>query len=139
MTTDDKSDNLNATETHHWPGMLTRAVPLPSQALTEDALHTPAAIVSDAVAKELLRRDWLTAYQVNQIMQGRAEDNWRKFSDLVLTPSVRTVQWDGFGDGPDLIRAGQAAALEALPRIQAWIDADQARASRPQARDLEPA
>jgi NTE family protein len=59
-----------------------------------------------------------------QILQSRAEDNWRKHSDLVLTPSVRTVQWDGFGNGADLIRAGQAVALEALPRIQAWIDAD---------------
>ncbi len=73
-----------------------------------------------------------------QIMQGRAEDNWRKFSDLVIAPSVRTVQWDGFGNGPDLIRAGQAAALEALPRIQAWIDADRtAAASRVPTRELE--
>jgi NTE family protein len=73
-----------------------------------------------------------------QIMQGRAEDNWRKFSDLIIAPSVRTVQWDGFGNGPDLIRAGQASALEALPRIQAWIDADRAAAaSRMPARQLE--
>jgi NTE family protein len=64
-----------------------------------------------------------------QILQGRAEDNWRKYSDLILTPSVRTVQWDGFGNGLDLIRAGQAAALEALTRIQAWIDADRAAAT----------
>jgi len=34
-------------------GSITRAVPLPSQALAEDELHTPAAIISDAVAKEL--------------------------------------------------------------------------------------
>jgi NTE family protein len=73
-----------------------------------------------------------------QIMQGRAEDNWRKHSDLIIAPSVRTVQWDGFGNGPDLIRAGQAAALEALPRIQAWIDADRTiAASRMPARELE--
>jgi NTE family protein len=75
-----------------------------------------------------------------QIMQGRAEDNWRKYSDVIIAPSVRTVQWDGFGNGPDLIRAGQAAALEALPMIQAWIDADRAAApSRAETRDLEPA
>jgi hypothetical protein len=35
-------------------GSVTRAVPLPSQVLVEDALHTPAAIISDAVGKELL-------------------------------------------------------------------------------------
>ncbi|HKW62667.1 MAG TPA: M28 family peptidase [Candidatus Acidoferrum sp.] len=34
-------------------GSITRAVPLPSQALAEDELHTPAAIISDAVGKEL--------------------------------------------------------------------------------------
>jgi NTE family protein len=59
-----------------------------------------------------------------QILQGRAEDNWRNQSDLILTPGVRNVQWDGFGNGPSLIKAGEAAALEALPQIQAWIDAD---------------
>ena len=64
-----------------------------------------------------------------QILQDHAADNWRKHSDLILTPSVRSVQWDGFGNGPDLIRAGQAAALEGLPRIQAWIEAERASAA----------
>jgi NTE family protein len=57
-----------------------------------------------------------------QILQTRAEDSWRKHSDLVITPSVRSVQWDGFGNGPDLIEAGATAALDALPKIQAWLD-----------------
>ncbi len=35
-------------------GTTTRAIPLPSQALADDELHTPSAIVSDAVARELL-------------------------------------------------------------------------------------
>jgi hypothetical protein len=35
-------------------GSAVRAAPLPSQALAEDELHIPAAIVSDAVAKEIL-------------------------------------------------------------------------------------
>jgi NTE family protein len=56
-----------------------------------------------------------------QILTDRAEDNWRKYSDVVITPNVRGVEWDGFGSGPDLIKAGSAAALEALPQIQAWI------------------
>jgi NTE family protein len=57
-----------------------------------------------------------------QILQTRAEDSWRKHSDLVITPAVRSVQWDGFGNGPDLIEAGAAAALDALPKIEAWLD-----------------
>src|SRR6516162_5434491 len=35
-------------------GSITRAVPLPSQALAEDELHTPTSIISDAAAKEIL-------------------------------------------------------------------------------------
>src|SRR5580658_597585 len=62
-----------------------------------------------------------------QILQSRAEDSWRKHSDLVITPAVRSIQWDGFGNGPDLIKAGATAALEALPQIEAWL-ASQPRA-----------
>jgi hypothetical protein len=32
----------------------TRAIPLPSQALAEDELHTPSAVISDVVARELM-------------------------------------------------------------------------------------
>jgi Peptidase family M28/PA domain len=35
-------------------GTTTRAIPLPQQALAEDELHTPSAIISDAIGKELL-------------------------------------------------------------------------------------
>lgn len=35
-------------------GSVTRAVPLPSQALARDELHIPAAVISDAAAKEFL-------------------------------------------------------------------------------------
>lgn len=35
-------------------GSATRAIPIPSQALADDVLHTPVAIVSDAVGRELL-------------------------------------------------------------------------------------
>jgi hypothetical protein len=35
-------------------GTSTRALPLPSQALADDELHTPSAVISDALARELL-------------------------------------------------------------------------------------
>ena len=35
-------------------GSITRNVPLPLQALADDSLHTPSAVISDAIAKELL-------------------------------------------------------------------------------------
>ena len=56
-----------------------------------------------------------------QIMQIRNEDSWRQASDLVITPELRAIEWDGFESGPELVRAGEAAALAALPAIQSWI------------------
>ena len=56
-----------------------------------------------------------------QILQTRVEDNWRHHSDLVITPDVRDVEWNGFQCGPQLIRAGEAAAEAALPAIRKWL------------------
>ena len=56
-----------------------------------------------------------------QMMQAHTEQDWRNDSDLVITPEVQEVEWDGFGCGPGLLKAGEAAALAALPKIQAWL------------------
>jgi NTE family protein len=56
-----------------------------------------------------------------QIMQTRNEVGWRQASDLVITPDLRTVEWDGFEAGPDLVMAGEAAAMAVLPAIQSWF------------------
>jgi NTE family protein len=56
-----------------------------------------------------------------QIMQTHNEGAWRQASDLVITPDLRGVEWDGFERGPELVEAGEAAALAALPTIQSWL------------------
>jgi NTE family protein len=56
-----------------------------------------------------------------QILQRRTEESWRKESDLVIVLDVGAVEWDGFHSAPDLVRAGEAAALAALPAIQKWL------------------
>ena len=56
-----------------------------------------------------------------QILQSRLEESWRTETDLVIAPDVRGVGWNDFGDGPQLIQAGEAAALAALPEIQEWF------------------
>jgi len=53
-----------------------------------------------------------------QILQSRAEANWRSETDLVIAPDVGAIEWDGFSHGARLIEAGEAAALAALPEIQ---------------------
>jgi NTE family protein len=64
-----------------------------------------------------------------QIMQGRNEQGWRKASDLVITPNLRTIEWDGFESGPELVKAGETAALAALPIIHSWLQAPFSKAS----------
>jgi NTE family protein len=56
-----------------------------------------------------------------QILQTRVEEGWRHHSDLVISPDVRYVEWNGFQCGPQLISAGEAAAEAALPAIRNWL------------------
>jgi NTE family protein len=60
-----------------------------------------------------------------QILQGRSEENWRNETDLVIAPDVTGMDWDAFGRGSQLIEAGEAAALAALPDIQDWLTRSQ--------------
>jgi NTE family protein len=65
-----------------------------------------------------------------QILQTGTEQGWRRHSDLVIAPDVRGVEWDGFGCGPSLIKAGEAAAEAALPVIRGWLPQPAARVPR---------
>ena len=56
-----------------------------------------------------------------QIMQRHSEGVWRDASDLILTPDLKSIDWNGFQAGPELVRAGEAAATEALPAIRQWL------------------
>jgi NTE family protein len=56
-----------------------------------------------------------------QIMQGRSESGWRHESDLIITPDLQAIDWNGFEAGPELVNAGAEAALAALPAIQSWF------------------
>jgi len=55
-----------------------------------------------------------------QILHSRTEISWRQHSDLVIEPEVRGMEWDAFDSATQLINAGEEAARQALPRIQAW-------------------
>lgn len=56
-----------------------------------------------------------------QLLQSRLENEWRRESDLVIAPCLSGLDWNAFGQGPALIRAGEAAAIEALPHISQWF------------------
>jgi len=54
-----------------------------------------------------------------QILHSRTEITWRQHSDLVIEPDVRGMEWDAFDSAMQLVRAGEEAARQALPRLQA--------------------
>jgi len=69
-----------------------------------------------------------------QILQGRSQSAWRHTSDLVISPDLKSVEWNGFDAGPELVEAGEAAALAALPAIQSWFSGVPSR-TRPRPTD----
>jgi NTE family protein len=55
------------------------------------------------------------------IVQRHADAGWRAKADVVIEPNVREFAWDDFLRTPDLVAAGEQAAIEALPRIMAAL------------------
>lgn len=66
-----------------------------------------------------------------QIMQARTEESWRRESDLVVVPDVRRIEWDGFGCGAEMVKAGEEAAAAALPAIRGWFPEREKAVLRP--------
>ena len=74
------------------------------------------------------------------IVQRHADAGWRAKADVVIEPNVREFAWDDFLRTPELVAAGEQAAIEALPRIMAAMRPSPAAAQTmgtrvPQARD----
>jgi len=90
-------------------GSITRAVPLPSQALAEDELHTPAAIISDAVAKELFATSGADPSQLQAAIDRDLKPQSRALPDTQVTlhyrntsvSSGKTYNVAGLLDGSD--------------------------------------
>jgi len=82
-------------------------------------------VISVAVPAPPLCRPPADVFQVVrrcfQIMQRHSESGWRNASDLVLTPDLRSIEWNAFDAGRELVHAGEAAAMAALPVIRTWF------------------
>jgi NTE family protein len=57
------------------------------------------------------------------IIQRHADLAWRSRADVVIEPLVREFAWDDFSKTPQLVAAGEEAALMALPRIRSALEA----------------
>jgi len=55
------------------------------------------------------------------IVQRHSDLAWRTQADVVIEPDVKGIAWDDFSKTPDMVAAGEAAALQALPEIRAVL------------------
>ena len=58
-----------------------------------------------------------------QIMSGRTQNSWRRYSSLVIAPPVADMSWDSFANAKKMIHLGEQAARAALPGILRWLAA----------------
>jgi NTE family protein len=63
------------------------------------------------------------------IIQTTAIQSWRAATDVLIEPDVHHVLWDEFVKSPQLIEAGEAATLAALPKIKAALEGNIERRS----------
>ena len=57
------------------------------------------------------------------VIQKHADLEWRQYVDVVIEPDVRPFVWDDFSKTHEMVRAGEEAAMKALPEIRAAIEA----------------
>src|SRR5262252_2940733 len=55
------------------------------------------------------------------IIQKHVDIAWRQQADLIIEPDVHPYAWDDFSKTPELVRAGEVAAMKALPEIRALV------------------
>ena len=55
------------------------------------------------------------------IIQRHSDLAWRQQADIVIEPDVKPFVWDDFSKTPEMVAAGEAAALAALPQIRAAL------------------
>jgi len=58
-----------------------------------------------------------------QIMSGRTENSWRRYSSVVIAPPVADMSWDSFANAKKMIQSGEQAARAAMPAILKWLAA----------------
>lgn len=55
------------------------------------------------------------------IVQQHSDLGWRTQADVIIEPDVKPFVWDDFTKTPEMVAAGEAATLTALPQIRAAL------------------
>ena len=101
-------------------GFLTALVPIEGVLLLGAELVIAVYLESASVEEPRTFTDVLS--RSFTIIQKHADLEWRKEADVIIEPNVTPFLWDDFSKTSDLIRAGEEAALKALPAIRAALE-----------------
>jgi NTE family protein len=102
-------------------GFLTAPVPVEGVLLLGAELVIAVYLEAGTIEKPRTFTDILS--RSFTIIQKHADIEWRQGADVILEPDVTPFLWDDFTKTSELIRAGEDAAIKALPAIRAAIEA----------------
>jgi NTE family protein len=100
-------------------GFLTAPVPIEGALLLGADIVVAVYLESGNVEQPRTFTDVLS--RSFNIMQRHSDLAWRTQADIIIEPEVKHFVWDDFSKTPDMIAAGELAALSALPQIRAAL------------------
>ncbi len=100
-------------------GFLTAPVPIEGALLLGADIVVAVYLESGNVEQPRTFTDILS--RSFNIMQRHSDLAWRTQADIIIEPDVKHFVWDDFTKTPDMIAAGELAALSALPQIRAAL------------------
>jgi len=100
-------------------GFLTAPVPLEGTLLLGADIVIAVYLEAGNVEQPRTFTDVLS--RAFNILQRHSDLAWRTQADIIIEPDVKQFAWDAFTKTPEMVAAGEAAALAALPQIRAAL------------------
>jgi NTE family protein len=101
-------------------GFLTALVPVEGAFLLGAELVIAVHLEAGAIEEPRTFTDVLS--RSFTIIQKHADLEWRQHVDVIIEPDVTPFVWDDFSKTGEMVRAGEEAALKALPAIRAALE-----------------
>jgi len=115
-------------------GFLTALVPIEGALILGAELVIAVYLEAGAVEEPRTFTDVLS--RSFTIIQRHADLEWRKEADVIIEPDVTPFLWDDFSKTSQLVRAGEEAALKALPAIRDELERKTVAAEEPEKTQL---
>lgn len=103
-------------------GFLTAPVPVEGAALLGADIIIAVYLEAGNVEQPRTFTDILS--RSFNIIQRHTDLTWRSQADIIIEPDVKPFVWDDFTKTPEMVAAGEAATLAALPQIRAAVSGE---------------